>query len=543
MWGLRNNGGGQLHPAVPHLCEQVARGLIGRREFLRCVALLGVALPSAKAWHAAPLALVTPAAAQTLPKSGGTLRLASTLREIDDPASITAIEDADIFRNALENLTELDADNVTRPLLAESWLPNADLTAWRFKLRRGVKWSNGDAFTSEDVAFNFKRWTAPGSKSSLRASFATLAAFEAHDALEFTLRFSAPLLTVPELLSLSSAAMLHRSFEERGGNWLGNPIGTGPFELAHFALGERCLLKRHDGYWGKPAWLEAVEFLDIGSDSRAQLQALIADKVDVARRIDVSDLDTASRSPGLKLLRTPAANTVCMRMKPSEKPFDDLRVRRAVVLAADNQQMLDIAIRGNGVVAENHHVAPIHPEYVRLPPLKRDVALAKDLLAQAGLEDGIDLELTVGNTQGRWEEETARVLQRNLAEAGIRLQLDIVPSARFWQIWTKVPFGLTYWAHRPLGVMALDLGYRSGADWNESGFSDPDFDAMLARAMALADPVQRSAPTAICEKILQEACIMVQPFWVDALSIAADRVQNFRAHPTGHDQLREVWIA
>jgi peptide/nickel transport system substrate-binding protein len=548
MSDVRNNNGGKLHSAVPQLCDQVIRGSISKREFLRTVALLGVAVPSAKALLAATVGLdglsfVSPACAQETPKSGGVLRFATAVQEITDPAIITWIEASDMFRNSLEYLVEVDADNVTKPFLAESWQPNEDLTAWRFKLRAGVKWSNGDDLTTDDVEFNFKRWIAADSKSSMKTTFKTLTSFEKHSPLEFTLHLSAPLLTVPESLYAYNGPILHRKFEEQGRNWPKNPIGTGPFQLVDYAVAQHCTFKRRDGYWGKPAYLDGIEYINIGTDTQAQLAALVAGQVDVLYRIGVSDLDVVARLPGIKLLRGPAANTLCIRMKPSEKPFDDLRVRKAVVLAADNQKMLDVAIRGNGVVAENHHVAPFQPEYAKLPPLKRDVAQAKQLLAEAGHKDGIDLQLTLGNTQGTWEQDTGQVLQQNLAEAGIRVTLNVIPAAQFWPIWMKVPFGMTYWAHRPLGVMTLDLAYRSGAAWNESGFSDPAFDKALDQAMALVDPKKRAVPTGTCEKILQDACVMVQPFWHDKMTVVASKVQNFRAHPADYYKMHEVWMS
>ena len=544
---LSGSNGGKPHPAVPHLCGQVRRGTISKREFLRTVALLGVAVPSAEAFLASAvgsdgLSLGSPAQAGEARKSGGILRFATTVGEIADPASVGSIEAAAMFRNSLEHLVELDADNVTRPRLAESWRPNEELTAWRFKLRHGVKWTNGDEFTTEDVEFNFRRWTSPAASSALNAAFDRLASFERHNPFEFTLHLDAPMLAVPESLSLSNAVMLHRRFEEEGGNWTRKPIGTGPFVLTGYAAASSCKFRRHSSYWGKPACLDGIDYLDIGPDTGAQLTALGAGRVDALFRVSTSDLDAVSRLPGVELLRARAANTLCIRMKPSEKPFDDLRVRRAVVLAADHQKMLDAAIRGHGVLAENHHVAPCHPEYAKLPPLKRDVARARELLRQAGYADGLDLELNLGNTQGVFEQETGRVLSESLAEAGIRLKLNVLTPAQFWPIWMKVPFGMTYWAHRPLGVTALDLAYRSGAVWNESGFSDPDFDKALDQAMALVDPRQRAVPIAACEKILQDACMMVQPFWLDEMTAAAGKVRGLRAHPTDYYDMREVWL-
>jgi peptide/nickel transport system substrate-binding protein len=275
----------------------------------------------------------------------------------------------------------------------------------------------------------------------------------------------------------------------------------------------------------------------------AKLDALSAGRIDALHRIGASELEAVGQPAGVNLLRVRAANTVCIRMKPTERPFNDLRVRKAIVLAADNRAMLDGAIRGNGMLGENHHVAPIHPEYTALPPLRRDVARAKELLAQAEYEDGIDIELTVGNTQGRFEEETARILQKSLAEANIRLKLNVVPAQQYWPTWMKLNFGMTYWAHRPLGVTALDLAYRSGAAWNETGFADQEFDRALDRALALVDPRQRAVPIATCEKILQDACIMVQPFWLDETTVVAEKVRDFRAHPSDYYRLQDVWLA
>ncbi len=85
----------------------------------------------------------------------------------------------------------------------------------------------------------------------------------------------------------------------------------------------------------------------------------------------------------------------------------------------------------------------MQPDYFGLPPLKRDVAAAKALLAEAGYANGLDIEITLGNTQGRWEQDTAQVLQQNLAEAGIRLKLNVLPASQYWPVWNKVPFGLT----------------------------------------------------------------------------------------------------
>src|SRR6202000_2768377 len=140
--------------------------------------------------------------------------------------------------------------------------------------------------------------------------------------------------------------------------------------------------------------------LDLGSEVATHVAALAAGQVDLLYRITISELDLVKRFPSIHFQPEPSAQTLVMRMQQDKKPFDDVRVRKAVVLSADREQMMRLAYRDHGVLGEHHHVAPFHPDYFRLPPIKRDVAEAKRLLAQAGYPDGIDLTLALGNTQG-----------------------------------------------------------------------------------------------------------------------------------------------
>ena len=142
-------------------------------------------------------------------------------------------------------------------------------------------------------------------------------------------------------------------------NFQKNPIGTGPYSLAEFGIGKIAKVKRRDGYWGKAPYLDEIQFIDLGTDISAHLAALAAGQVDAVYRVTVNELDLAKRLPNVQLVSVPSAMTVCLRMQVDQKPFDDIRVRKAIVLAADNQKMLDLALRGQGLLGENFHVASI----------------------------------------------------------------------------------------------------------------------------------------------------------------------------------------
>lgn len=537
-FGLLNTDGGPAHPAAPDLCDRMRRGEMGRRDFMRTMGWLGVSGASAAA--AAGLAACAPARPKA---SRDTLRFVCAVQQMTDPALTTWIEASNLFRNSLEFLTEVDADNITRPFLAQSWRPSEDLKTWDFILRPDVRWSNGDPFTAEDVAFNIRRWIAPGSKSVNRTAFAALRDLEVTGPHAFRLHLDRAVCSLPEQLYAFTCPILHRDFETRGGDWPKNPVGTGPYRMTDFEVGRQASFQRRADYWGPAPALARIDYVDLGTDISTHVAALAAGQVDVLYRVSVAELDLVNRLPQARLIRQQAAQTVVMRMQHDARPFDDLRVRRAVQLAADNAQMLKLAYRGFGAVGENHHVAPFQPDYAPLPAQKRDVAQARHLLTEAGHADGLDLALTIGNTQGRFEQDTAQVLQQNLAEAGIRLHLKVLPASEYWSVWDKTPFGLTYWSHRPLGVMALDLAYRSGSAWNESHFSDPGFDRALDNAMARLDPKDRARDMAGLEKTLQDQAVMVQPYWAEKFTAVSPRVRGYRAHPSDYFRMDKVWLA
>ncbi len=533
MTKYKTLSGAPLHPEVKALEKRFAAHEIDRRGFLRAMAWLGVAVGSISV-------LGDKAFAQETPKDGGKLRFSCQIQEITDPMMTNWIEASNPFRNSLEFLTYVDEHNITHPYLAKSWTPSADLTVWDFELDERAKWSNGDAFLPEDVIFNIERWIAPDSQSSNKTAFGAISKVEKTGDHNVRITLSRPMASLPEQLYSYTCPIVHRDFK---GNWPADPVGTGPFSLVSHEVGRQSIFHKRPDYWGTPAHLDEIQYIDLGPDVTTHLAALSSGQVDIIYRATIAEYDLMKSLPNIQILSVKGANTIVMRMQVDQKPFDDIRVRKAVLLAANNQQMLDVAYRGQGDVGGNFHVSPTQADFFDLPPTPRDVEKAKALLAEAGHADGLDLELTLGNTQGKWEQDTAQVLQQNLAEAGIRLKLNVLPASQYWPIWNKVPFGLTFWAHRPLGTMTLDLAYRSGGSWNESHFTSAEFDTALDKAMAQVDPATRKASMQSVEKILQDNAVIVQAYWADRMSAASEKVHGFVLHPSDYFRMDGVWIA
>jgi peptide/nickel transport system substrate-binding protein len=229
-------------------------------------------------------------------------------------------------------------------------------------------------------------------------------------------------------------------------------------------------------------------------------------------------------------------------MKVDKPPFDNDKVRQAIIKATDNTTYNELVFAGRGAVAENFHVAQIHPEYFQLPPLERDVDAAKQLLADAGHPDGLDITIDVGNTDGPWHQTAAEIWRDQLKDAGINLNINVIPASKYWEIWTETPLGATSWTHRPLGTMVLSLGYRTGVPWNETGYSNPEFDAALDDAEATLDVTARTAKMEKVEQILQDSAVMVQAVWRPVFTIIGHNIQEYKAHPTQYHQFNKVWI-
>ena len=543
------------HALVPTLKRQLAERQIGRREFVRYATLLGMAAPAAYAVASRITGepLVSPVAAQgSLPK-GGTLRLAMRCQDLKSPHTYSWVESSNSARQVVDYLTVTGVDNITRPALIEKWEPSPDLKTWTLRVRKSVKWHNGRQFTADDVVWNIKRVLDPKTGSSVlglmkgflledyetgekddkgnpKKSSRLWDANAIQKVDDFTVKLNGKTaqLAVPEQLFHYPFLILDPA---ENGEFKVGSNGTGAFTLVENEVGRRQVLKaRKQPYWGGGPYLDQLEFIDLGDDPAASVAALASKQVDGLYGADIVQLEALQKIPHVQMYQVTTAYTATARMQPV-KPFDDKRVRQAMRYAIDSNAVLQIAHRGLGQPGEHHHVSPVHPEYAKLPALPHDVARAKKLLAEAGYPNGIDVEIAC-KPYPAWELLAVQTMVEQWKEAGIRVKINVMPSTQYWEVWTKVPFGFTTWAHRPLGIMSLALAYRSGGSWNESKYSNPEFDKLLTQAEGTLDVSSRREIMARLESILQDDGPIVQPVWRAIFTFHDKRVQGFKPHPT-----------
>jgi peptide/nickel transport system substrate-binding protein len=504
------------------------------------------ALTEAPAAVEAPAATEEPVAAG--PKPGGTLVFATS---IDVPSLEPHLESADAWhrRKALiyENLTWVDNDVVVQPQLAESWDISDDGLVYTFHLRQGVKFHNGKVMDAEDVKYSLERQLDPDVGSAGRGDLTMIDTIEVVDNNTIKITLNTP--TGPFLAALGGRynAIIPKDSAPDGETLRRTDVGTGPFMVEEFVPTEKLVLKKNPDYWdkGKPYLDKLV--IQVIPDEQTILAGLRTGTIDMATLEDANNYLLLEGQDGLVLSRTPAIKIDTLELPPDIEPLGDVRVRQAILLALDKEQIMEAGILGLGRVVGG---MPPAMTYWALPPEElpnqtRDVEKAKQLLAEAGYPDGFDLTLRTIVGYGTMAAD-APVIAANLKEAGINVTVETVDLGVWIEDWRALrePVTRNAWG----GFMDPDLLYYRhfhspplGMDFRR--WNNAQADELLDKGRSTVDPAERKQYYDELQRMMAEDPVMIPLYSADLLNAMQPYVKGYVQHPSGwYYGFKDTWL-
>jgi peptide/nickel transport system substrate-binding protein len=399
--------------------------------------------------------------------------------------------------NLYEGLVRIDRAGKVQPLLAKSWEVSPDGLTYTFRLQSGVKFHDGSAFDSADVKFAFDRARDPKSTNAQKQIFAPIDAIETPDPQTVVIRLKQPSGNFLYYLGWGDAVIVAPETAEAN---KATPVGTGPFRFKAWNRGDRVELVRNPDYWNKDRIkLDSVTFRFI-NDPQAQVAALRAGDVDAFPNIGAPELFAELKKDAR--FTAIAGNTegeIVAGMNNAKKPFDDPRVRRALMHAIDRKTLIEGAYSGFGQPIGSHF-SPNHPAFAdSTGTVPFDQAKAKALLKEAGHGNG--LSITIKSPQMAYASRSAELIAAMLSEVGVELKIVPTEFPAKWieEVFRNKDYDMTIVAHaEPLDI---DIYARDNYYFNYKG---DRLKAVLAEAGRIADEKERFAKYAEAQKILAE---------------------------------------
>jgi peptide/nickel transport system substrate-binding protein len=447
-----------------------------------------------------------------------------------DPVKMRLNGEQIVAHLVYDGLTTFDSAYNVQPDLAERWESSPDFKTWVFHLRPGVKFSNGRVLDAEDAVASYRRVMDPANGSVARVNFAIVDTIAAVDSttVQFTLKI--PYSSFPAVLGGNGTQITPRDMV---GSLSTQPVGTGPFILTSFKTGDRVELRRNPAYFvaGEPK-LDGVT-ISVIPETASAIAALIAGDIDLAYNIPGEAEDQLKDSKIARVDRIANGKWLALVMRNDTPPFNDVRVRRALVTLLDKEELADLATLGHGV-ATHTSIPPSSPYYDTTRPIpKPDPAAARQMLVEAGVH--LPLALTVwvpaGNTIF---ERLALGIRDEARKADVNIEIRSAPSDKFFgEIEGKEPLTITSIIGRPTPDTMLYAWFHSTGSWNLGlwKYHDASVDTLLDQARLTSDELTlKTDYVAIQEKILSDPPGAVILFQNHANGVA-NRVHGFHTSP------------
>jgi 4-phytase/acid phosphatase/peptide/nickel transport system substrate-binding protein len=489
--------------------------------------------------------LATPASAQ---KQGGSITVGL---EFDipgfDPLKVGVFDTSTESAAAaiFDNLTSLDGTGEPKPKLALSWTHSDDFKSWTFKLRSGVKFHDGTPFNAQAVKENFDRQKDPANKCRCAFYIAFIHDVQAPDELTVVYNLNDPSVNLPAVLSVQSSNNVVQSptaWKTKGDDYSRNPVGSGPYILKSWTAGDRMVLERNPDYWNKGhPYLDRITLKPL-PDAQSRFASLQSGEADIIwdDEADPDNIQRAQKDPKLTVHSYKGSGAAVYAFNTKVAPFDDLRVRQALVMAIDRKKMSQAVSNGLARPATNPYGDGSWVKCKDDGALPEDAEKAKALLKDYGKP--VDFKMLVTATpRGR---TIGQVLQQFWKGVGANMEIEQVDQATIPPRAFMRQFQVTPWRIIDLADPDIQMyaNFHTGSPVALANYSDPELDRLLEHARTTADVDKRTEDYCAISRLINKQAIWFWSFQNTYYAISTLKLKGLPKMYSGVIDVSDAWL-
>jgi 4-phytase/acid phosphatase/peptide/nickel transport system substrate-binding protein len=502
----------------------------------------------------APIFLVTafavlptahPAQAQ---KAGGSITVG---QELDipgfDPLKVGVYDtSAETAAAAIfDTLTMLDDKGQAAPKLALSWTHSDDYKTWTFKLRQGVKFHDGTPFNAQAVKENFDRQKDPANKCRCAFYIAYVHDVQAPDEYTVVYHLNDPQINQPALMAIQSSNNVVHSpaaWKAKGDDYNRNPVGTGPYILKSWTAGDRMVLEKNPDYWNKGhPYLDRIVLKPL-PDAQSRFASLQSGEADIIwdDEYDADNIQKAQKDPKLAVHAYTGSGAQVYAFNTKSPPFDDVRVRQALVMALDRKKMSQAITNGLAKPASNPYGEGSWVKCKDDGALPEDVEKAKALIKDYGKP--VDFKMIVTATpRGR---TVGQVMQQFWKRVGANMELEQVDQATIVPRAFQRQFQLTPWRIIDLADPDPQMfaNFHTGSPVALANYSNPELDKLLEHARVTADVGKRTEDYCAITRLINKEAIWFWTFQNTYYAISTAKLKGLPKIYPGVIDVSDVWL-
>lgn len=454
-----------------------------------------------------------------------------------DPHATNDQPSSRVNKQIYDTLVEATEDMELVPGLAESWEQLSE-TSWKFNIRQGVKFHNGEELKASDVKFSFERMKESGHVGHIIGALNSIDIEDDYTVILNTSEPFAPLLS--HLAHTASSILNEKAVTEAGEDYQSVPIGTGPFKFVSHDAGDKVTLERFDDYYKGAAGVKTVIFRNIPEGTNRAI-GLETGEIDIAYEIEPIDKETVEEHKDLELVEEPSLSTAYIGFNLNKEPFNDINVRKALNHAINTKEIIDVVLEGAGTKATGPINDKVFGYNKDLEGYEYNPEKAKELLAKAGYPDGFSTTIWTNDNPVRIK--IAEIVQAHLKEVGVEAKIDMLEWAAYLERtaagehdmfilgWVTVTGDADY------GLYALYHSSQHGSAGNRTFYDNSEVDKLLDEGRTSGDEDARFEAYSRAQKqIVEDAPQMFLYFQTQNVGMQ-DYVKDFRLHPAGHHKI------